>query len=48
MSAPNIVAVQLTEADENKPLLLVGPGLGTGVEALWNLCAEELLSLIHI
>lgn len=42
MSAPNIVAVQLTEADENKPLLLVGPGLGTGVEALWNLCAEEL------
>lgn len=42
MSAPNIVAVQLTEADENKPLLLVGPGLGTGVEALWQLCADEL------
>ncbi|WP_446686103.1 bifunctional 3-oxoadipate enol-lactonase/4-carboxymuconolactone decarboxylase PcaDC [Micrococcoides hystricis] len=42
MSAPKIVAVQLTKADENKPLLLVGPGLGTGVEALWQLCANEL------
>lgn len=42
MTAPNIVAVQLTEADQTKPLLLVGPGLGTGVEALWTLCANEL------
>ncbi len=42
MSAPKIVAVQLTEADEAKPLLLVGPGLGTGVEALWQLAADEL------
>ena len=42
MTAPNIVAIQLTEADQTKPLLLVGPGLGTGVEALWTLCANEL------
>lgn len=39
---PSIALVRLTAPDESKPLLVVGPSLGTSVTALWRRCAELL------
>jgi len=39
---PSIALVRLTTPDDTKPLLVVGPSLGTSVTALWRRCAELL------
>ena len=39
---PTLATVALTRADPSLPLLVVGPSLGTSVEALWSACAAEL------
>ncbi len=40
MSDPTISGIQFTESDPAKPLLLLGPGLGTAVEPLWGKTAQ--------
>ncbi|MGC5614775.1 alpha/beta fold hydrolase [Georgenia sp. Z1491] len=45
MSAPTVTATRLTPGTEAPPgadVLVVGAGLGTGVQALWAGCAAEL------
>lgn len=42
MVAPTLTTRRLTEPAPNKPLLLVGPGIGTGVHELWNTTAQQL------
>lgn len=44
MVAPNLRTHRLTDPAANKPLLLVGPGIGTGVQELWNTTAQHLAS----
>ncbi len=36
MAKPHLVPLQLSVANRQKPLLVVGPGIGTGVEELWG------------
>jgi 3-oxoadipate enol-lactonase/4-carboxymuconolactone decarboxylase len=45
---PALAAVELTPADPTLPLLVVGPSLGTSVEALWSLGAAELEGRYHV
>ena len=40
MSALEIAGIQFTEPDATKPLLILGPGLGTAVEPLWGKAAQ--------
>lgn len=47
MTVPRITAVELTSAGSG-PLLLVGPSLGTSVEALWGDVAERLADGFHV
>ncbi|MEH1017180.1 alpha/beta fold hydrolase [Micromonospora sp. CPCC 206060] len=43
MSPPEIILVPLAGGSgAGRPLLVVGPSLGTGVEALWGICAGLL------
>lgn len=42
MTIPVVQAVPLTATEGSLPLLVVGPSLGTSVEALWSACAAEL------
>jgi 3-oxoadipate enol-lactonase/4-carboxymuconolactone decarboxylase len=42
VTVPLLAAVPLTEPDPSRPLLVVGPSLGTSAEALWSACAKEL------
>lgn len=42
MSEPKIAGIQFTEHDPSKPLLVLGPGLGTAAEALWGKTAQLL------
>lgn len=42
MSTPQITAVALTETGQGKDVLVVGAGLGTGVQALWQDAAALL------
>lgn len=42
MTEPKIAGVQFTESDPAKPLLVVGPGIGTAVEPLWGKTAQLL------
>lgn len=42
MSELQIAGIQFTEADATKPLLILGPGLGTAVEPLWGQTAQLL------
>lgn len=42
MSDPKISGIQFTESDPAKPLLILGPGLGTAVEPLWGKTAQLL------
>lgn len=46
-SAPTVTTVELTRNRE-APLLVVGPSLGTSVEALWTDCAAQLASRFHV
>lgn len=36
MTKPHLIPLQLSAANPDKPLLVVGPGIGTGVEELWR------------
>ena len=42
MSEPKISGIQFTEQDPSKPLLILGPGIGTAVEPLWGKTAQLL------
>lgn len=42
MSQLQIAGIQFTEPDATKPLLVLGPGLGTAVEPLWGKTAQLL------
>jgi 3-oxoadipate enol-lactonase/4-carboxymuconolactone decarboxylase len=42
VTIPVVQAVPLTATEGSLPLLVVGPSLGTSVEALWSACAAEL------
>lgn len=42
MSRPELAGTWLTPPHPDRPLLVVGPALGTTVEALWGRCAREL------
>lgn len=42
MSDPKISGIQFTAQDPTKPLLILGPGLGTAVEPLWGKTAQLL------
>jgi 3-oxoadipate enol-lactonase/4-carboxymuconolactone decarboxylase len=42
MTRPELAGSWLTSATANRPLLVVGPSLGTSVESLWSACAGEL------
>ncbi|SRR5690625_3579417 len=42
MSELQIAGIQFTEPDATKPLLVLGPGLGTAVEPLWGKTAQLL------
>lgn len=42
MTKPQLVPLQLTATNPAKPLLVVGPGIGTGVEELWGPVAAHL------
>lgn len=42
MSQPTISGIQFTAPDQTKPLLVLGPGLGTAVEPLWGKTAQLL------
>ncbi|MEI7058850.1 alpha/beta fold hydrolase [Nocardioides sp. CCNWLW239] len=44
---PRITAVELA-GDASKPLLVVGPSLGTSVTALWSATAELLADSFHV
>ena len=45
---PALAAIELTPPDPRLPLLVVGPSLGTSVEALWSMCAAELEGRYHV
>jgi len=42
MSELQIAGIQFTEPDSTKPLLVLGPGIGTAVEPLWGKTAQLL------
>lgn len=42
MSELNVAGIQFTEQDPAKPLLILGPGIGTAVEPLWGKAAQLL------
>lgn len=42
MSEPKIAGIQFTDKNPDKPLLILGPGLGTAVEPLWGKTAQLL------
>lgn len=48
MSEPKIAGIQFTEQDLTKPLLILGPGLGTAVEPLWGKTAQLLADQFEI
>jgi 3-oxoadipate enol-lactonase/4-carboxymuconolactone decarboxylase len=45
---PRLAAVPLTEQDPARPLLVVGPSLGTSAEGLWSACARELAASFSV
>jgi 3-oxoadipate enol-lactonase/4-carboxymuconolactone decarboxylase len=47
VTVPRLVAVPLVEAPD-RPLLVVGPSLGTSVTTLWGRCAAELGGRFHV
>ncbi|MCA2218302.1 bifunctional 3-oxoadipate enol-lactonase/4-carboxymuconolactone decarboxylase PcaDC [Jidongwangia harbinensis] len=47
MTAPALTAVTLADAP-GRPLLVVGPSLGTSAETLWGRCAAELSGRFHV
>ena len=48
MSQPTISGIQFTAQDPTKPLLILGPGLGTAVEPLWGKTAQLLADRYEI
>ena len=48
MSQPTISGIQFTAPDPAKPLLILGPGLGTAVEPLWGKTAQLLAEQYEI
>src|SRR5690625_7620224 len=42
MTEPKIAGIQFTDHNPAKPLLVLGPGLGTAVEPLWGKAAQLL------
>src|SRR5690625_7977911 len=42
MTEPTIAGIQFTQPDATKPVLVLGPGLGTAVEPLWGKAAKLL------
>ena len=42
MTEPSIAGIQFTQPDASKPVLVLGPGLGTAVEPLWGKAAKLL------
>ena len=51
MTAPRLVASQLsapTGDDGRKPLLVLGPSLGTGATGLWSACATHVADRFHV
>jgi 3-oxoadipate enol-lactonase/4-carboxymuconolactone decarboxylase len=47
MSVPELRAVRLA-GEPDRPLLIVGPSLGTSAEALWSRCAAHLGDRFHV
>ena len=47
MSVPAIVGTRLA-GTPRRPLLVVGPALGTTVATLWSACAERLAHIYHV
>ncbi len=45
---PKLAAAPLTEPDPSRPLLVVGPSLGTSVEALWSACSRQLAEAFSV
>jgi 3-oxoadipate enol-lactonase / 4-carboxymuconolactone decarboxylase len=45
---PSPAVVELSPSDATLPLLVVGPSLGTSVEALWSACAAQLAGHYHV
>lgn len=48
MTEPKIAGIQFTEPDPAKPLLVLGPGIGTAVEPLWGKAAQILADTYEI
>lgn len=51
MTTPTLVGTQLSSQGRDgarKPLLVVGPSLGTSVVTLWSACAEYLANQFHV
>ena len=46
MSVPELTGVTLVDAP-GRPLLVVGPSLGTSAETLWSRCAALLEGRFH-
>src|SRR5699024_10739667 len=42
MTEPKIAGIQFTDHNPAKPLLVLGPGIGTAVEPLWGKAAQLL------
>src|SRR5699024_12463793 len=40
MTQPTIAGIQFTQPDASKPVLILGPGLGTAAEPLWDKAAK--------
>ena len=48
MTKPKLVPLQLTATKPSKPLLIVGPGIGTGVEELWGPSVAHLETAFEV
>jgi len=48
-TAPTLSTTAFTDGPaDGRPLLLLGPSLGTSTEALWRSCAERLREDFHV
>jgi 3-oxoadipate enol-lactonase / 4-carboxymuconolactone decarboxylase len=45
---PTLAAIRFTEPDRSRPLLLLGPSLGTSTVALWDVCAGYLTNRFDV
>jgi len=44
----DLTATQLTDPGDGRPLLVVGPSIGTSVTGLWSSCAARLAGRFHV